>query len=80
MAASGKQDEFERLKPLVSGESEHTYAKVAKSLLWSEANVKVSVHRARRRLGDLLREEIAKTAATREEVEAEIRELFSAFG
>lgn len=79
MADLGRKAHFQELKPLVSCEGEETYAVVAKRLQWTEANVKVSVLRLRRRLGELLREEIAKTAATPDEVEEEIRDLFSAF-
>lgn len=79
MAAEGKEVDFEQLEPLVTSQSEHTYAEVGQRLLWTEANVKVTVHRLRRRLGELLRSEIAKTATTTKEVEEEIRDLFSAF-
>jgi RNA polymerase sigma factor (sigma-70 family) len=79
MAATGKKADFQQLKPLVCCESEETHAVVARRLQWSEANVKVTVHRLRRRLGELLRAHIAKTAATPDEVEEEIRDLFSAF-
>ncbi len=40
--------------------------------------VKVSVHRLRRRCRELLREEIARTVAGPEEVDEELRYLFSA--
>ena len=40
--------------------------------------VRVALHRLRRRLGELLRSEIAHTVTRPEEVEAEIRYLFAA--
>jgi RNA polymerase sigma-70 factor (ECF subfamily) len=38
----------------------------------------MAVHRLRRRFGELLREEIAQTVATPDEIEDEIRELITA--
>ena len=40
---------------------------------------RVAVHRLRQRYGILLREEIAQTVATQEEVDEEVRCLFAAF-
>ena len=40
--------------------------------------VRVALHRLRRRYGELLRHGIADTVASREDVEEEIRALFSA--
>jgi RNA polymerase sigma-70 factor (ECF subfamily) len=80
MAASGRQQDFEGLKPLVIREREDSGAAVAHRLHRTAGSVKVAVHRLRRRLGELLREEIARTGATPEEVEEEIEELFWAFG
>jgi RNA polymerase sigma-70 factor (ECF subfamily) len=42
--------------------------------------VKVSVHRLRRRFGELVREQIERTVANPKEVDDEIRELFEALG
>jgi RNA polymerase sigma-70 factor (ECF subfamily) len=79
MAATAKNNDFIELKPLVMCESQESYAAVAQRLHWTESHVKVSVHRLRRRLGDLLRSEIIKTASTPDDVEVEIRNLFAAF-
>ena len=79
MAALGKQGDLEELRPLVTCEGENTYAQVARRLHWTEVKVKVYVHRLRRRLGELIREEVAKKGATPAEIEEEIRDLFSAF-
>ena len=79
MVAAGRQSEFDQLKPLVTCESQESYAGLAQKLHWSESNVKVTIHRLRRRLADLLRVEIAGTGATPAEVEAEIQDLFAAF-
>jgi len=40
--------------------------------------VRVAVHRLRRRYRELLRDEIAQTVSTEEEIDQEIRDLFSA--
>jgi RNA polymerase sigma-70 factor (ECF subfamily) len=42
--------------------------------------VKVTVHRLRRRYGELLRQEVAHTLADPSEVEQEIRHLIAALG
>ena len=52
----------------------------AERLGMSEGAVKVAVHRLRARYGTALREAIAGTVATQEEVEDEIRALFEALG
>jgi hypothetical protein len=43
----------------------------------SEGAVKVAVHRLRRRYRQLLREEVAQTVASPDEVEAEMRHLIN---
>lgn len=78
-AALGKQRDFDELLPLITCDREDACVGAARRLHWTEANVKVQVHRLRRRLGDLLRAEIAKTGATPAETEEEIHALYSAF-
>jgi len=76
---AGKTEVFQELRPFLSGEEEKIpCAEAAQKLGISESNVKVTVHRLRQRYRDLLRAEIARTAATPEEVEEEIRDLFAA--
>lgn len=76
---AGKEAIFERLKGLLTGENkQERYADVASALGMSESSVKVSVHRLRRRYGELLREEIARTLRDPGEIDAEIRDLFAA--
>ena len=55
-----------------------TYSEVAERLGTTEGNVRVGVHRLRRRYGLLLREEIAATVGDATEVEDEIQTLFAA--
>jgi RNA polymerase sigma-70 factor (ECF subfamily) len=57
---------------------EGSYAVAARDLGMTEGAVKVAVHRLRQRFGERLRDEIAQTVATPEEIDVEIRELFEA--
>ena len=50
----------------------------ARLLDLSEANVKVIIHRSRRRYRDLLKEEVARTVERKDEVDDELKELFAA--
>jgi RNA polymerase sigma-70 factor (ECF subfamily) len=78
-AASNKQQQFDRLKTyLTAGKDAVAYHKVAAELQMSEGAVKVAVHRLRRRYRELLRDEIAQTVATQDQIDEEIRHLFSA--
>ncbi|HTV41446.1 MAG TPA: sigma-70 family RNA polymerase sigma factor [Candidatus Sulfotelmatobacter sp.] len=73
-----KKELFEALKPCLLGDSSALpYATLATSLGMSEGSIKVTVHRLRQRYRQLLREEIATTVAVPEEVEEELRYLFS---
>jgi RNA polymerase sigma-70 factor (ECF subfamily) len=79
-ADAGREKVFEKLKEYLTGDAPaRTYADVGAECAMSEGAVKVAVHRMRRRYRALLREEVAQTVSTPEEVEAEIRDLFAAF-
>jgi RNA polymerase sigma-70 factor (ECF subfamily) len=79
--ASGKAALFERLKTFLTVEKAGIgYADLAASLNTTEAALKMSISRLRRRYGELLRAEIARTVSTPEEVEEELRALFAALG
>ena len=72
---------FDQLKVYLTGdEPQLSYAQTASQLGISEAAVKVAVHRLRRRFRDLVRDEISHTVSSPEEVEAELRHLWSAVG
>ena len=72
---------FDRLKTYLTGdEPQLSYAQTAFELGMSEGAVKVAVHRLRRRFRDLVRDEIAHTVSSPEEVEDELRHLWSAVG
>jgi DNA-directed RNA polymerase specialized sigma24 family protein len=75
----GQQAIFEALKPMLVGSPDaEGYGRIAEALDVSEGAVKVAAHRLRRRFGEILRQEIAHTLSDPEEVEDEIRGLFSA--
>lgn len=68
--------EFEKLKGyLTGGESKVPYREVAAELGTTEAAVRTSVHRLRQRFGKLLRQEIAETVSSPNEVDDEMRHL-----
>lgn len=69
---------FETLQPHLSGaDGRPGYARLGESLGMNESAITVAMHRMRRRYGELLREEIAATVATPEEVEDELRHLMN---
>lgn len=75
-AAEGQAGLFAALKKTLLGTREsQPYAQLATQLGMSEANVKVAVHRLRKRYRELIREQIAETVDTPEAVEDELRHL-----
>lgn len=74
--AAGKQPLFEGLKHTLTGEkAEGTLREVAEQLGMTPGAVKIALHRLRRRYGELLREEVARTVARPEDVDEELRHL-----
>jgi RNA polymerase sigma-70 factor (ECF subfamily) len=77
--STGRAATFDRLKPiLVGGGAEVPYAQIAAELGMTENAVQAAVYRLRQRYAALLREQIAATVAEPDQVEDEIRHLFSA--
>ena len=76
--ARGKQALFEALKPCLSGVGEETYGKTAAKLGMQEGAVKVAVHRLKTRYRELIRAHIAETVEHANDIDDEIRRLFSA--
>ncbi len=75
-SAAGKEGIFAQLKDYLWGETRETsYAEMAERLGMTEGAVKVTVHRLRRRLRDLLREEVAHTVAAEAEIDEELQHL-----
>lgn len=74
----GKGDVFRHLKGALTGEDAGLpYAEIGPALGLSEGAVKVAVHRLRKRYREVLRARIADTVESPEEVDDELRHLFS---
>jgi RNA polymerase sigma factor (sigma-70 family) len=77
--AARKGELFEKLKDYLTGDSGgKPYQEIAAELNMTEGAIKVSVHRLRRRFGELVRGQIERTVANADEIDDEIRELFAA--
>ena len=77
----GHAELFELLKPALSGdEIDGGYAAVAERTAMTTVAVKVAVHRLRKRYRELVTEEIARTVDRPQDVEDELRALFTALG
>jgi DNA-directed RNA polymerase specialized sigma24 family protein len=75
----GQAAHFDALKIFITGDQDRrSYREAAAALDMSDAAMRTAVHRLRRRYAELVREEIARTVADPEEVDAEIRFLLSA--
>lgn len=62
MKSEGKQTTFETLKPWLTGDTENLrQSEAATALSTTESNIKVAIHRLRRRFRDLVKEQIAAT-------------------
>ena len=70
---------FECLSPFLSGDQDgEGYPSVCETLQLSPEAARVAAHRMRKRYRQILREEIAHTTATPQDVDGEIRHLFAA--
>ena len=75
----GKGDLFAALKQTLMGTREsQPYSELAAKLGMNENAIKVAVHRLRRRYRELIRDEIAGTLARSQDIEEEMRHLFTA--
>ncbi len=77
----GKAELFAALKPTLTGDGRdpsNPYRDIAAGLGTTEGALKVAAHRLRRRYRELLRQEIAETVATPQDIDDEIRDLFAA--
>jgi RNA polymerase sigma-70 factor (ECF subfamily) len=74
-----KSDQFALLsKHLLKGDSSATYGETGIALDMSEGAVKTAVYRLRKRYREILRNQIAQTVASEDEVDQEMRDLFAA--
>lgn len=69
---------FDALREYILAGQPGSVREIAEELGLSESNVKVIIHRARRRYRDLLREEVARTVESRSQIDDELKELFAA--
>ena len=77
---AGKGGLFEHLRDfLTEAPDDADYARVAAALDMRRNTLAVAVHRMRRRLRELVLEQITQTAADRSDLECELRELRGAF-
>jgi RNA polymerase sigma factor (sigma-70 family) len=75
----GKMELFTTLKQTLMGAREsQPYAELAARLKMNEGAIKAAVHRMRKRYRELIRAEIAHTIAPSQDIEDEMRHLFSA--
>jgi RNA polymerase sigma-70 factor (ECF subfamily) len=79
--SAGQQDRFDTLKPLLATDKQApSGAEIAAKLGLSESAAYSAVHRLRQRYGELLREEIAHTVASPEDVDEELQYLVRVLG
>jgi DNA-directed RNA polymerase specialized sigma24 family protein len=77
--SGGKAEMFREVKGLLSGErGEGGYSAIATRLGMVEGALRVAVHRLRRRYGEILREQIAETVGSPQEVDEEMAYLLAA--
>jgi RNA polymerase sigma-70 factor (ECF subfamily) len=78
-ADAGKRPLFEQLRPALLGEADATpYARVAEAVGLSVGAVKVAAHRLRRRCGEVIRQEVARTVDDPADIDDEISRLLGA--
>jgi hypothetical protein len=79
--AAGRPEEFSRLMPtLTAGRGETDYAALARESGGTEGAARVAVHRLRKRFRAMVREEVARTVASDDEVDEEMAALMAALG
>jgi RNA polymerase sigma-70 factor (ECF subfamily) len=77
-AERGKESLCAALQPWLTGEpAAADYERLGQQLKMESGTVKVTLHRLRRRFGELLRREVAYTVDCAEDVEVEIRHLLA---
>ena len=72
---------FSTLKSALGGDPEaEAYTVIAAKLGITVENVKITVHRLRKRLGELIREEVKQTVGSEEDAQEELRYLIQLMG
>jgi RNA polymerase sigma factor (sigma-70 family) len=76
---AGKSGQFEALKPWLTGDGENlSQADAARQLEMNEGAVKVAVHRLRRRLREVIKNEISQTVKDHADIDREMHDLLEA--
>jgi RNA polymerase sigma-70 factor (ECF subfamily) len=76
---AGKSVQFEALKPWLTGDGgNNSQAEAARQLGLNEGAVKVAIHRLRRRLRDVIKNEISQTVKDRADIDQEMHYLLEA--
>ena len=79
LARKGKETLFEHLRVYLAVDANAIpYCEVAAKLGMTEGTARVATHRLRKRCRELLRDEIAQTVTSEDEIDDEIRGLFEA--
>lgn len=77
--ASGKSDQFEALKPWLTGDTEQiSQGDAARQLAMNEGAVKVAIHRLRLRFREVIKAEITQTLSDRAQADEELHHLLEA--
>jgi RNA polymerase sigma-70 factor (ECF subfamily) len=77
--AAGKLNQFETLKPWLTGDTENlSQADAARDIQLNEGAVKVAIHRLRRRFRELVKKEIGQTLKDPSQIQDELDCLFAA--
>ena len=79
-ALRGKDKTFEALKPFLAAETRGANAQLAAQLGVSPSAVALTVHRLRRRLRELVLEELAQTVGTKSDLDNELNYFLSIWG
>jgi RNA polymerase sigma-70 factor (ECF subfamily) len=76
---AGKSGQFDALKPWLTGDGGNvSQAEAARHLGMNEGAAKVAIHRLRRRLRDLIKNEISQTVKDRADIDMEMHHLLEA--
>jgi DNA-directed RNA polymerase specialized sigma24 family protein len=73
--AQGNEQLFAALQPFLVGEEEASYRQVADNFDLTLGGLKTKIHRMRARYRELVRDEVARTVATPDQIEEELRSL-----
>jgi RNA polymerase sigma factor (sigma-70 family) len=74
-SSKGKSDFFNSCRPFLIGTSSSDYATLARQLNMSEGAMRVAIHRMRDRYRDLLRQTVATTVSSPQEIDEELADL-----